>query len=271
MATLNDHTLLYDEDCPLCQGYSAAFIKAGLLDKDGRKPFHTMGAWKNYIDPIRARHEIALIERSTGRVYYGTTGLVKILASRWSWMGACFRLAWVRSLVNLVYAFISYNRKVIMPFRNDYSRSACAPDYHAGYRIAYLLFSGFLTAALLQWAGTFLPWYGSLVPPSAEWWIVPSHWIFQWLILWPANKEEAVTYAGQLQTASLIAAILLLPIAMISAWVPWLGYLGFGLVLAFLFFHYKRRMQVLHFPKRMTYAWLAYRILLLVVLMEIAR
>jgi predicted DCC family thiol-disulfide oxidoreductase YuxK len=42
MKTLNNQTLLYDEDCPMCTFYTAAFIKTKMLDTNGRKPFVTL-------------------------------------------------------------------------------------------------------------------------------------------------------------------------------------------------------------------------------------
>jgi len=39
MKTLENQTLLYDEDCPLCQAYTSAFVKTGILDENGKKPF----------------------------------------------------------------------------------------------------------------------------------------------------------------------------------------------------------------------------------------
>ena len=37
MKTLENQTLLYDEDCPLCSVYTTGFIKNGMLDVNGRK------------------------------------------------------------------------------------------------------------------------------------------------------------------------------------------------------------------------------------------
>jgi predicted DCC family thiol-disulfide oxidoreductase YuxK len=56
MKTLNNQTLLYDEDCPMCTFYTAAFIKTKMLDTNGRKPFVTLtDAEANYIDMDRAK------------------------------------------------------------------------------------------------------------------------------------------------------------------------------------------------------------------------
>ena len=40
METLRDHTIIYDDECPMCNIYTRAFVKHGLLDKKGRKGFH---------------------------------------------------------------------------------------------------------------------------------------------------------------------------------------------------------------------------------------
>lgn len=51
MKTLENQTLLYDKDCPLCQAYTTGFIKAGMLDKNGKKPFSNLtNEEQNFID-----------------------------------------------------------------------------------------------------------------------------------------------------------------------------------------------------------------------------
>jgi predicted DCC family thiol-disulfide oxidoreductase YuxK len=37
MKTLENHTLFYDKDCPMCNIYTARFIKTKMLDANGRK------------------------------------------------------------------------------------------------------------------------------------------------------------------------------------------------------------------------------------------
>ena len=39
MKTLEDQTLLYNEDCLLCRAYTLGFIKAGMLDENGKKSY----------------------------------------------------------------------------------------------------------------------------------------------------------------------------------------------------------------------------------------
>jgi predicted DCC family thiol-disulfide oxidoreductase YuxK len=42
MKTLENHTLLYDEDCSLCKVYTTGFIKTGMLDQNGRQAYSTI-------------------------------------------------------------------------------------------------------------------------------------------------------------------------------------------------------------------------------------
>ena len=60
MKTLANHTLLYDEDCPMCNIYTAGFIKTKMLDSAGRKPLIAINESEEiYIDIERAKNEIA--------------------------------------------------------------------------------------------------------------------------------------------------------------------------------------------------------------------
>lgn len=39
MKPLQNHTLIYDNECPMCNIYSKGFIIYGMLDEDGREAF----------------------------------------------------------------------------------------------------------------------------------------------------------------------------------------------------------------------------------------
>ncbi|WP_243754712.1 thiol-disulfide oxidoreductase DCC family protein [Flavobacterium jejuense] len=71
MKTLNDHTLLYDEDCPMCNLYTSGFIKVNMLDENGRKPFAKLSKEEqDYIDLDKAKNEIALVDTKNKKVLY---------------------------------------------------------------------------------------------------------------------------------------------------------------------------------------------------------
>ena len=58
MKTLANHTLLYDKECPMCNLYTAGFIKANMLDQNGRKAFVSLtDKEQTYIDLDKAKNQ----------------------------------------------------------------------------------------------------------------------------------------------------------------------------------------------------------------------
>ena len=69
MKTLENQTLLYDEDCPLCSVYTTSFIKSGMLDQNGRKPYCQLAPEdQSFVDIKRATNEIALVDNENKTV-----------------------------------------------------------------------------------------------------------------------------------------------------------------------------------------------------------
>lgn len=87
MKTLNNHTLLYDEDCPLCNIYTSGFIKVKMLDENGRKSYASIiKEEQNYIDFNRAKNEIALVDTQNKKVFYGIDSLLKVIGTSFPWI-----------------------------------------------------------------------------------------------------------------------------------------------------------------------------------------
>src|SRR5688572_9342627 len=113
MKTLRNHTIVYDDECPLCDLYTGAFVKTGMLDGDGRVPFSKMPVEvSKQVDHRRACNEIALVNTETGKVIYGIESLMTIVISRYDFLRPLFAWNVFRWLMKKFYSFISYNRKV---------------------------------------------------------------------------------------------------------------------------------------------------------------
>jgi predicted DCC family thiol-disulfide oxidoreductase YuxK len=116
MKILKNNILIYDCECPMCTIYSGAFIKTGMLDKNGRMPYHQITEpVKQLIDSNRSRNEIALVNIEKKEVIYGLDSLLHILGNSFPVIKTIFRFAPLYWLMKKVYSFISYNRKVIAP------------------------------------------------------------------------------------------------------------------------------------------------------------
>ena len=116
MKTLKDHIILYDAECPMCKLYTNAFTKTGMLDLDGRVAYQQIpDAVCPYVDRQRAVNEIALVDTKTGEVNYGIQSLFKVIAHSFPILSGLFSFKPFIWLMSKVYAFISYNRRVIIP------------------------------------------------------------------------------------------------------------------------------------------------------------
>jgi len=274
MHTLANHTLLYDEACPLCQWYTGAFVKHGFLDEQGRTQFQPeVCQLAPGLDMDRARHEIALVERTTGRIRYGTDSLFAILQHRWPVFERLFGWKPFRWAISQLYSFISYNRKVIAVDATPEARQACRPDFHLGYRIAYLLFAAVLTTVVVtSFAGYIVP----LIPEAGygrELAILLGMVTTQGLLLWRQTWQTRMNYWGHMMTVSVIGSLLLLPVMLGTPMLAWMGlgpdfYVGWlTLVIGLMTVLHYKRVKALQLPGWLTLTWLLYRFLVLLLIL----
>lgn len=183
MKTLKNHILLYDSECPMCGVYSRAFITSGMLDTDGRAPYQEMPAVVcPVVDRQRAVNEIALVDTTTGEVCYGIHSLFKVISHSFPILRPLFGWRPFVWLMSKLYAFISYNRKVIIPAPVS-ANASIQPSFSLRYRIVYLVFTLFVSGFILT---RYAPLFTGLVPAggaSREYLICAGQIVFQGLVL----------------------------------------------------------------------------------------
>jgi len=271
MKTLKSHVIIYDEECPMCNLYTSAFIKSGMLDSKGRTAYNKMG--ENItcrIDKDRARNEIALVDTQGGSVSYGLESLYKVIGHNFPFLWHVFRFKPFNFLMKKAYFFISYNRKVIVPSAES-GFNACIPDLNKKYRVVFILFAWMVSALTLNaFSGRLLP----LVPASnllREFLICGGQLIFQGVLVLYFNKRKMWDYLGNVIAVSLIGSILLLPALCFphsEAMLSNVGYLGyFLLVVGLLLLEHKRRVNLLNLPPVLTLGWLVYRLIVLFIIL----
>lgn len=273
MKTLQHHTLLYDQNCPLCVGYSNAFIRYGLLDKNGRENFTEKISIYSQVNPEKAKNEIALINQQTGEVTYGIHSLIKIIGNQSQWIRLALNWKPILFLLAIFYSFISYNRKIIVGKTESYCSQECQPSFHMGYRAAYILCSAIITSSILfQYSGLLL----NFIPHSSygrEYMICFGQIIFQSLLLifTSSNRKMIWNYIGNMMTVSLIGSFLLLPGLLLAHYFSFsyiaLGY--FMMVVLFMFFSHVKRVKENQSPVWLSYTWVLYRILVLIMILYV--
>lgn len=273
MKTLTNHTLLYDEDCPMCNIYTAGFIKTKMLDSAGRKPLIAINKSEEiYIDVERAKNEIALVDYANKKVCYGIESLLKVLGNSFPIIEKVGNFKPVNFLLKKLYKFISYNRKVIAPSKvKEVNGIECVPTFNVKYRLFYILFASLFTAVILfQYSKmiVFLPKATFI----RELLLAVGQIGFQYLFIQKLNKQKQLEYIGNLVTVSIIGSLVLAPILVLNQFISLNDYfiLGwFGLTVNLMIYEHFRRIKLLELPKYLTITWISYRIIALIIILNL--
>ncbi|KQB43364.1 hypothetical protein [Flavobacterium aquidurense] len=272
MKTLENQTLLYDEDCPLCSLYTTGFVKSGMLDENGRKSYGQLSEEEqNFVDLKRAPNEIALVDNKTKTVTYGIDSLIKVVGFSFPLIEKITTIKPVHYILKKIYSFVSYNRKVIIPGSvNEENKLQCVPDFNYKYRFLFIAFALTITTFVLFG-------YSNLIPVLPKTSIVREvalafgQIIFQSLFLLKFDKKTIMNYAGNLMTVSLMGSLILVPILIVSQFInfPAIFILGwFAITVLIMFTEHIRRIKILKLPHYLCYTWVLYRILALTLILN---
>jgi hypothetical protein len=160
MKTLENKMLVYDDACPMCQAYTAGFIKMGWLER--RAGFaEATPEMLAQLDLNRSRHEIPLLDTATGEVRYGLDALFLILGEHMPVFKPLFRNRFFRAPLYQLYQIITYNRRIIAGSVSAKTGFDCAPDVNVLYRWVYILLALSTGAWLLVPAALPAGWMGT--------------------------------------------------------------------------------------------------------------
>lgn len=272
MKTLNNHVIMFDAECPMCRLYTQAFVKTGMLDADGRMAYQTAPAnFCPVVDRQRAVNEIALVNTETGEVSYGIASLFKVIGTSFPVFRKLFSYRPFIWLMGRVYAFISYNRRVIVP-GSIADENGLQPTFRLDYRLAYLVVTCAMVGFILtHYAALLTP----LVPIGAGWReyaICSGQVFFQGIIVGLYKKQKLWDYLGNMMAISAAGALLLAPVLVLSHWlaVPaQLATANFLLVAGLMFLGHLRRCKLLSLGWLPTITWGAYRLILLMAIVKL--
>ena len=259
MKTLQNHTLIYDNDCPMCNLYSKAFTKSGMLGEEGRKAFSEMTPEnKNLIDFARSKNEIALVDQSSQTVFYGLDSLLVIIGNSFPTLEKIARFKPLYWFFQRLYKLVSYNRKQMVPSTKDYSENACVPEFNLKYRVAYII-------SVLLFSAYILSLYNAKMFPNFEYhfqlkfFICTMQIVWQTLFLGHFLKEKFWDYLGNMMTVSLIGTFLLIPLLYLNFSVPFY-FIYFGFVVFIMVLEHIRRCGILQIGFIPTLSWILFRI-----------
>lgn len=265
MKTLQNHTLIYDNECPMYNIYSKGFIKSGMLNESGREAFTELSFKnKNLIDFNRAKNEIALVDHNKNKVIYGLDSLLLIIGNSFPTLEKIARIQPLYWFFKKLYSFVSYNRKQIIPSQNDDENSSCIPDFNLKYRLIYVgfvvLFSGLILSIFSSKLGLNLNQNF-----ARELIICLGQIVWQTLFLRIYLKEKTWDYLGNMMTVSLIGTLLLVPVLFINL-SPFFNLIYFGIVVFIMFLEHIRRCRILKLNLLPTISWMLFRLTALAII-----
>ncbi|MDQ0064140.1 DCC1-like thiol-disulfide oxidoreductase family protein [Chryseobacterium lathyri] len=259
MKTLKNHTLIYDNECPMCNIYSKGFTKLGMLDENGREAFTEISAnHKSIIDFNRAKNEIALIDHNKNEAVYGLDSLLLIIGNSFPLLGKIARIKPLYWFFKKLYSFVSYNRKQIIPSAKDDTEQACVPDFNLKYRVAYIVFVILFSAYMLSIFSGKLG-FNLNHNFTRELGICIGQIIWQTVFLRIYLKDKIWDYLGNMMTVSLIGTLLLIP-ALLTNFSPSFYIIYFGIVVLMMFLEHLRRCRLLKLNYLPTISWILFRI-----------
>lgn len=273
MKTLENQTLLYDEDCPLCSVYTTSFIKSGMLDQNGRKPYCQLAPEdQSFVDIKRATNEIALVDNKNKTVIYGIDSLLKVIGFSFPWMEKVGTTKPIHLFLKKLYSFISYNRKVIIPSKaKEENKLQCTPDFSYKYRLIYIGISIIITTFTLFN-------YSNLIPDvpkssfSREFLVAFGQIIFQIIFLLKLDKRTIINYVGNLMTVSFLGSIMLMPMLVLNQLINLpitLVLIWFRITVLIMFKEHLRRIKILNLPFYLCFTWGLYRIIALLLILNL--
>lgn len=271
MKTLKDHTIFYDAACPMCNLYTKAFVKSGMLDENGRGTYQCLPEHlEPLIDREKAVNEIALVNKKNGQVFYGIDSMFLVIGNSLPELRPLFRWKPFHWFAARVYKFISYNRRQIIPAQHDAVGEA--PAFNIKYRSFYLVFTWLVTAFVLNRYSIFLQ---PLLGQSGfyrEFLICGGQMVWQGVLIRLISPQQTWNYLGNMMTVSFAGALLLIPLILAAPFmnIPAYCYAGYFFVVAgCMLLEHVRRMKLLGISWKMSATWILYRVLILLIILYV--
>jgi hypothetical protein len=213
----------------------------------------------------RARNEIALVDKQTGKVIYGIDSLFLVIGHSLPVLMPLFKNLFFRRAMQSLYAFISYNRKVIIP--SDALNDCCVPDVNLKFRWVYIFFTWLCTSIVLTIYSRHLD---GIIPASRffrEFMVCGGQILFQSVFLVLIKKDSLVEYIGNMMTISFAGALSLLFVSGIfqvfGVKNPLVFAVAFLSDAGLMFLEHWRRMKLLDIHWFASISWVLYRVLIL--------
>ena len=266
---LNNQYLLYDENCPLCAWYTRVFVKCGFIQAHSRLSYQEAIEDDQLIfDRERAKSEIAYVREGKGTLY-GVDSMIDVISKRWKVVGEICRFFPIYFFLQLMYRFISFNRKIIAPAVCN-GACSCTPQFNAFWRIAFIAFCGLMTYWLVgSYFNNELFAYLRHDHFSFEFALFIGQLTFQAIVFKLLKQRDLYTYLGHVAFLSLLGALALggaeVALGVLELFDLQSGLLPafiFGVVVTLMLIEHARRVKLLGLSAWLTISLITFRLII---------
>lgn len=263
-------SLLYDEDCPLCRWYTRLFVKYGILDTDGRISYNKyVVLYPTKVNADLAQTKIACINHQTNQVYYGIDGLLLVLGNQFKIIRILGNFKPINLFLKLLYLFISYNRRIFAPVAKRTVECTCEPPKSILWRSIFIVLLSFVTYLIVGWYFEHFLTHYMLPNTPNDLILLIAQMGFQWGAFVLFRQKNSYDYLGHLVFTSFLGALLLAffgiglhTLNLFGIETEFLAIVCFGITILFMFLEHKRRIQLKEWTWKLTISWVVFRILI---------
>ena len=218
--------IIFDAGCPMCRAYTKGLVAINKnLDRIPNNAV-TDASILNRLDRQRARHEIPMVDLNGGETLYGVDTWLCLLGERSRALSGLLPVRWFRRLLDFLYAFISYNRRIIITVRpGRWSLLDLQPEFRLNYRLLFIALVFGLVSGLHYVCHGALPWLAPILL-GLQIGLVILH---LYSTKHPDFFETLLDYGGHLGMSLLLGG-LILTIGLSVAW-PVLMPVGYALTI----------------------------------------
>jgi len=266
---IQNHKLLIDKNCPMCNIYGKTFKKFNMLDQDSITPYQIVGEdMTSTIDMHRAQNEVAFHDTVTGTTLYGLDSMIEIFAQNKSWIKKPLHFPLIYEPLKQLYKLITYNRKVIAGNKPSPAEDRiCEPDFNYFYRTLFIVLSALFTGLVLNsYTSNITRYFGFTTPWFVEYMICFGQVLWQGIMITLWSRSKSWDYLGNMSAVSTLGGILLLPILFLEQFVELnsLFYIMYFLgVVGIMLLEHLRRCRNMRLGLLPTVSWLSFRTVVL--------
>ena len=186
--------LVYDGDCRMCGQFSKLAERHWLCGEAERRPAAAFtGEEAERLQAAGVHNELAVIDPASGEIRSGYDGLIWLLGQgRLRPLAGVLGWGPVAFLLRHDYRLVAFNRRIFSPPDRSVA-CACDPDFHAGYRWAFI-------GVALLWSVLLGGVFAWLYADRRAWvgLAAPAGWVLAALPALRMERERALTWMGHL-------------------------------------------------------------------------